>query len=175
MVLAVTMAGGASYAARDCTEPAPAEAMGSAEVVFTGVVRSSESSGLYFVSTVEVDRVYKGEVTTAEVRVRTGTGKCGLGQLSADERYVVMAQADGDSWLARPNSGTAVATDSLLAQLQSVLGAGTAPVTVEPEQPTPTYALVGEENPPELLRSTAPGIALALVGLLGFLAVRRFG
>lgn len=172
--VALTAIGGTTYAAPKCHKPGAVVAMTSAEVVFAGVVTASEASGTSFVATVKVDRVYKGDLTTTDVRVRTGSGRCGLGQLSLDERYVVMANADGDSWLAGAESGTAVATDQLLVRVQEVLGDGTAPVTPPSEPPAPTYTLVGDESPPEFLRAAAPGIALALIGLLGLLAVRRF-
>jgi hypothetical protein len=103
--------------------------------------------------------------------VRTTTGRCGLGQLTAGERYVVMATPDGDSWLAGPRSGTAAASDALLARVQALLGQGTAPTTGPDAPPRVAYDRVGAAHPRSFLRAAAPGFALIIVGLLGLLGV----
>ena len=174
-LLGVVVVPQASYAAPACPRTAPAVAVQRATVVFTGVVTSATASGTSYVQNVQVDRVYKGQVTTAQVRVRTTTGKCGLGKLTPDERYVVMAMPDGDSWLAGPRSGTAPATDALLARVQSLLGQGTAPTKAPTTPKQVTYEQVGADHPRPFLRIAAPGFALVLVGLLGLVVARRGG
>ena len=164
----------ASSAAPPCVRPAPRVAAERAAVVFTGVVTSATASGTSYVQTVRVDRIYKGQVTSGDQRVRTTGGRCGLGKLTPDERYVVMATPDGDSWLAGPRSGTAQATDVLLARVQSVLGQGTAPTT-PPAPPEVDFQQVGSARPTPFLRLAAPGFALVIVGLLGLAAARRWG
>jgi hypothetical protein len=163
-----------SYAAGGCPRPAAAVAVQRATVVFTGVVTSATVSGDSFVQSVQVDRVYKGDVTSADVRVRTTSGACGLGRLTPDERYVVLATPDGDSWLAGPRSGTAPANDALLARVQSLLGSGTAPTTSSAPQEV-SYQQVADTHPRSFLRMAAPGFALVIVGLLGLAVARRWG
>jgi hypothetical protein len=163
-----------AYAAPGCPRPAAAVAVQRATVVFTGVVTSATASGDSFVQAVTVDRVYKGDVTSVDVRVRTTGGACGLGKLTADERYVVLATPDGDSWLAGPRSGTAPATDALLARVQALLGPGTAPATSSAPQQV-TFEQVADTHPRSFLRVAAPGAALVIVGLLGLVVARRWG
>jgi hypothetical protein len=161
--------------AAGCTRPAPRVAAQRAAVVFTGVVTSAAGAGTSFVQTVRVDRIYKGQVTTAaEQRVRTTGGRCGLGKLKAGARYVVMATPSGDSWLAGPRSGTAAASGALVARVQSLLGQGTAPTT-RATPPKVSYEQVGATRPRTFLRSAAPGFALVIVGLLGLAVARRWG
>ena len=175
--LGVLLPAQTSSAAPPCVRPAPRVAVQRATVVFTGVVTSATASGTTFVQTVRVDRIYKGQLTSGEQRVRTTGGRCGLGRLTPDERYVVMATPDGDSWLAGPRSGTAAASDALLARVQSVLGQGTAPATPA-APPKVDLEQVGSARPTPFLRMAAPGLALIIVGLLGLLglaAARRWG
>jgi hypothetical protein len=174
-VFGVALGPQASDAAPGCPRPAPGVAVQRATVVFTGVVTSAVASGTSFVQTVQVDRLYKGQVTSGEQRVRTTGGTCGLGKLTTDERYVIMATPDGDSWLAGPRSGTAPATDALLARVQSLLGPGTAPTTPPATPQEVTYEEVGSAQPRPFLRVAAPGFALIIVGLLGLVVARRWG
>jgi hypothetical protein len=171
---AVVIGPQASDAARPCPRPTPAVAVQRATVVFTGVVTTAAASGTSFVQTVQVDRIYKGQVTTANVRVRSTGGRCGLGQFIVGERYVVMATPDGDSWLAGPRSGTAAASDALLAQIQALLGPGTAPAAPEPTPTQVSYERVASTHPRPFLRMAAPGFALVIVGLLGLVVARRW-
>ena len=170
--LVVGLAPQPASAAPACRRPTPDVAMRNAAAVFTGVVASAAAQGTSFVQVVTVDRLYKGQVVTSgQVRVRTTTGRCGLGRLTQGERYVVMAMPDGDSWLAGPRSGTAAASDALLARVQAVLGQGTAPTTGPTAPPEVSFDRVGAEHPRPFLRAAAPGFALVIVGLLGLLGV----
>jgi hypothetical protein len=157
-----------------CPRPAPGAAVQRAAAAFTGTVTAATASADGFVQTVRLDRVYKGDVTGTEVRVRTTAGPCGLGQLRTGQRYVVLAAAAGDSWLAGPRSGTAPAASALLTRVQQLLGAGTAP-TAGPSAPQQvTFDTVGDTHPRPFLRVAAPGFALVLLGLLGLVVSRRF-
>ena len=165
MALAVLFSPGSAVAA--CARPTPEAAVRHATVVFTGVVTSATAGKGSFVNAVRVDRLYRGQVTSADVRVRTTGGECGLGALTRGERYVVMATPDGDSWLAGPRSGTVVATDALLVRIRSLLGAGTAQATTSTPRPV-DYQQIGSASPRSFLRFATPGFVLIGVGLLGW-------
>jgi hypothetical protein len=124
---------------------------------------------------VEVDRVYKGDVSTSEVQVTSGrsSGSCGLGQLVADKRYVFFAQSDGTDLSADSCGGTARASDQLVSKVERLLGNGRGPVPSAPKKAV--FTMVADAQPETLTRLAAPGVALVLAGLLGLFVVRRLG
>jgi hypothetical protein len=124
---------------------------------------------------VEVDRAYQGAVTreTVEITSSADTATCGLGRLTTDRRYVFFATARGSALSTNRCSGTGPASAGLVARVREVLGVGRA-IGVSPPEPDPPVATtVDDSPPPEFGRTAAPGAALAIVGLLGLLVVRR--
>lgn len=150
--------------------------------VFTGTVtavmaarKTDGQRGANMTYDVEVDRVYKGDVSSSEVQVTSekGAASCGLGRLIADERYVFFTKSDGTELSADSCGGTARATDKLVTKVERLLGDGRGPVPPEPEKAV--FTTVADATPPSLTRLAAPGVALVLAGLLGLVVVRRLG
>jgi hypothetical protein len=157
----------------------------SAKAVFTGTVTSVTGAGKVdgqrgatYTQQVEVDRVYKGGISTATVEVVTdaggsGTGQCGLGGLVPGRSYMFFVQSDGETWTAAGCGGTAPASEHLVTQVVRLLGDGRPPMPPEPQQAV--FTNVSDGEPTTLTRAAAPGLALVLVGLLGLVVVRRMG
>lgn len=125
--------------------------------------------------TVDVERVWQGMVSreTARITSSGGAAACGLGTVPVGRRHVFFATARGSALSTSACSGTAVASDALLAEVRDALGEGRA-IGVELVEPEPPVATPVEDSPPpEFGRTAAPGAALALVGLLGLFVVRR--
>jgi hypothetical protein len=165
-----------------------------ADAVFTGTVTaverpgSSPSAGAsagvgaasrVFTHQVEAETVYKGRVD-APAQVVTTTPRvrptCGLGRLVSGERYVFLVQASAtttaESWSDDGCAGTRLATDAYVTQVEDVLGSGD-PVTPPPPPPAAVLTDVDADAPTSVGRAVAPGLALALVGLLGLVLVPR--
>ena len=122
---------------------------------------------------VEVDRVYKGDITTSTVTVKSpkSAAACGLGALATDSRYLFFVTADGANLRADSCGGTAPVTAKLTRQVERLLGVGNPPTLPEPEKAVFTPVAGAAQD--DLLRLAAPGAALVLVGLLGLIVVRR--
>jgi hypothetical protein len=151
-----------------------------ADAVFSGVlVDSSGTAGSsksdFATYEVEADSVYKGDVRTSTVDVRSRNNDCSLGDLKTDDRYVFFVTEKGSELRADQCGGTDSSNGQLVRQVQQVLGEGT-PLgrSNEPEEPVEVeFTKVSDAEPDSLTRIAAPGAALVLVGLLGLLVVRR--
>jgi hypothetical protein len=141
--------------------------------VFSGTVKDRAREGDQVVYEVEVERVYKGEIGTAQVKVSTpaASNDCGLPDLRSNRRYVFFARADGSALATDQASGTASASARLVKKVERLLGDGRVAVAPEPEKAE--FTRVADAQPDSLTRLAAPGVALVLVGLLGLLVVRR--
>jgi hypothetical protein len=168
-----------SDAAPDNCVKTTAEAAESADAVFVGVVtqvqRTSPGAN-EFVSTVQVDRVYKGGIDQVSVPVVTHSStrnRPGLGALQRGEAYLFFAQSAADTLAADGCSGSRIATEDQVTRLVELLGEGRP--AVAPPPPETTFERVADSDPANFTRSAAPGLALVLIGLLGLVVVRQLG
>jgi hypothetical protein len=151
-----------------------------ADAVFSGVLVDSSGTGRgsksdFSTYEVEVDTVYKGDVRTSSVEVRSRNDDCSLGDLKSDKRYVFFVTEQGTDLRADQCGGTAAGSSKLVGQVENVLGEGS-PLggSNQPAEPVDvTFTKVADAEPDSLTRTAAPGVALVLVGLLGLLVVRR--
>ena len=162
----------ASQAACSCQVPAVAKAAQQADVVFSGVMAGQQRSGREVDLAFEVDRIYQGEIDSASVTVVSPTDSCGL-KLTDGESYVVFARDQRSRLVSEECYGTTRAQARTIKELEKALGPGEAYQPPQPEPVEPTYDRVAHDPPPEFLRTAAPGAAMVLVGLLGWLVVRR--
>jgi hypothetical protein len=124
---------------------------------------------------VKVDRVYKGDVSTQRVTVKSDAdaSACGLANLSPDNRYLFFVRANGANLLASSCGGTGPATSAKTQRIVALLGQGTTPVPPTPAEAT--YTSVAGAEPPSLARLAVPGAALLVIGLLGLMVFGALG
>ena len=152
----------------------------SADAVFSGVLVDSSGAAAgsksdFATYEVEADTVYKGDVRTSTVDVRSRNNDCSLGDLESDERYVFFVTEQGSDLRADQCGGTAASSGKLVGQVEQVLGEGTElGGSNQPDEPVAVeFTKVSDAEPDSLTRIAAPGAAIVLVGLLGLLVVRR--
>ena len=145
-----------------------------AEVIFRATVLDLGREGDTFTYDLEASRAYKGtpERSTQVVSVGgSNSSTCGLGELEVGEEYVFFVTGTEAPYDAKINDGTAPSNSTRLDKIEDILGPGT-PVE-PPPPPTAVLTKVEDAAPAGLARSAAPGAAIALIGLLGLVVVRR--
>ena len=164
----------APTAAQACSCPVPqvAKASRQADVVFTGRMLGQQKTGNQIDLALEVDRIYQGEVDSDTVDVASPTDSCGL-KLVEDQSYVVFAVDGRQGLVSEECYGTVRATTKAVRAVEKVLGPGEKYQPPTPEPAKAVYTRVLDERPPEFTRAAATGAAMALVGLLGWVVVRR--
>jgi hypothetical protein len=177
---AVVMSQMTAHAACSCQAGTYQESVEAADVVFSGLLtnqstgRTAADGGRETTYQVEAERVYKGDVTTADVDVVSPRDDCTLGTLETDRRYMFFVTESGAEFMTDRCSGTGVANDEMVRRVERLLGEGqdvTAPPPAEPEEVE--FTKVADAEPETLSRLAAPGAALVIVGLLGLLLVGR--
>ena len=75
---------------------------------------------------IEADTLYKGDVRTSTVEVRSRNDDCALGDLKADQRYVFFVTEQGSELRADQCGGTAASSGRLVRQVEQVRRRGLA-------------------------------------------------
>jgi hypothetical protein len=176
----IVLAQGSAHAVCRCVQDDVQSEIRSADAVFSGVLVDSSGAAAgsksdFATYEVEADIVYKGDVRTSTVDVRSRNNDCSLGDLESDERYVFFVTEQGSDLRADQCGGTAASSGKLVGQVEQVLGEGTElGGSNQPDEPVAVeFTKVSDAEPDSLTRIAAPGAAIVLVGLLGLLVVRR--
>jgi hypothetical protein len=169
------------HAVCTCKQPPVAQQVEEADGVFSGTVSMASgptTSGKRQVMSydVKVDAVYKGDITSTTVTVKSNADptKCGLSGMSAGTRYLFFVRVNDESaLLADRCGGTSPARSSKTQKVKAILGPGTNPTPPKPEEAT--FERVADSDPPALTRLAAPGAAMVVLGLLGLMVFGALG
>lgn len=145
-----------------------------ADAVFLGTVEevSRTDGGRAYDYRVAVDTAWTDGVND-EVVVTSAVAPaaCGLGELPTGQDYLFLASGDRPPYSANSCGGSGPGTERRQAAVASALGEGQ---PVEPPEPrSATRTRVADSEPRGFTRLAAPGAAMALIGLLGLVVVRR--
>ena len=178
-LMTVVVVDGSAHACA-CKQLTLPQKAGKATAVFSGVLTMASgptTTGKRQTMSydVQVDRVYKGNITSPTVTVKSEVSDCGLTGMIADGRYLFFVRAQGPNanLLANGCGGTGPATNARTQRLEALLGQGTTPIPPTPDKPV--FQSVEGAEPASLTRMAAPGAALLLVGLLGLMVFGALG
>lgn len=165
-----------SVAADACEQPTIVVAAQAADVVFSGMVDTSEqvrrAGEPVREVTVAVERVYQGSVgrdlSTVRLSPDAPTPEPGT-------EWVFFADGEAPEFSASECSGSRMATAVVTRRVEDALGAGEVFVDPAPPQAPLTYEDLEVSTLPPLSRLLAPGAGLSLIAVLGLLVTRRRG
>ena len=170
----VVVADAPARAACTCQRPPLAQQVNDADAVFSGTVTMASgptTSGKRQIMSydVKVDNVYKGDITSPQVTVKSDADptRCGLSGMTADTRYLFFVRANEANLLANKCGGTGPARSTKTQKVVALLGPGTTPIP--PTPPPAEFTSVAGAEPLPLTRLAAPGAAMVLLGLLGLM------
>lgn len=152
-----------------------------ADAVFSGAVIEAEDAndtagGGGMVSyRVQIDRLYKGDLSEPVVRVESPSSfaACGLPPLPVGARYMFFVTESSDALVTTVDSGTTRATSTLTMKVREAVGSQGQSVGGTDQTAPVTYTTLDSTAPPSLNRLVAPGAGLAVLGALGLFFVRR--
>jgi hypothetical protein len=176
----VVVADAPAHAVCACERPPLAQQVNEADGVFSGavtMVSGPTTSGKRQIMSydVKVDHVYKGDITSPTVTVKSDAdpSRCGLPTMTAETRYLFFVRANDANLLADKCSGTGPAKSTKTQKVIALLGPGTTPTPPEPEDAV--FTPVADADPLPLTRLAAPGAAMVLFGLLGLMVFGVLG
>jgi hypothetical protein len=176
----VVVAEAPAQAACTCQPPPLAQQVNAADGVFSGTVTMASgptTSGKRQMMSydVKVDRVYKGDIRSPRVTVKSDAdpSRCGLPDMTAETRYLFFVRANEANLLANKCGGTGPAKSTKTQKVRALLGPGTTPIPPTPEEAV--FTPVADAEPLPLPRLAAPGAAMVLVGLLGLMIFGALG
>jgi hypothetical protein len=145
-----------------------------ADAVFLGTVDDVTRVEEQYEMAVTATRSYKGTVErSTTVTTARQTTACGIGRPEPGTDYLFLVRGDAPPYVANSCDGSGQVDPDRVARVEGVLGAGQ---SIQPPAPPAATRTHVEDSPPaSLARLAAPGAALALVGLLGLVVVRRRG
>jgi hypothetical protein len=177
---AVVVGDAPAHAACTCERPPLAQQVNAADGVFSGTVAMASgptTSGKRQIMSydVKVDRVYKGDITSQTVTVKSDAdpSRCGLTGVTAESRYLFFVRVNEPNLLANRCGGTGPAKNSKTQRVEAILGPGSTPIPPMPEEAE--FTRVADAEPPPLTRLAAPGAAMVVVGLLGLMIFAALG
>ena len=155
-----------------CKQGGLEQQAGKADAVFIGTIDSVATEGNDHTYSITASRSYLGEPERSTQVVSLGNAAaCGLGNLKVGTTYLFLATGTEAPYEADTCGGTSTANPTRVTKIEKILGEGT---SVEPPPPPEaTFTLVEVSAPPGFARMAAPGAAVALIGLLGLVVVRR--
>ncbi len=153
-------------------KPLPA-ALKAADLVVTGTVAALDDDSTPESFTLTLNRVYQGKVETGTATFDQ-SATCPATDLQLGQEWLIVAvqpkAADARPRVSRC-SGSRPLTDGALVKVETALGTGSA--APKPPPPTATFTTIETAGPERFRRLAAPGAAMALIGLLGLVVVRR--